>query len=180
MRILLLIALMFFLSSSTVSLFAQCEGILENFSHESFGEPVLKGTAVLIPEINLKITKRETSELISLQTIRLRYVWEHYLVQYKTLKDGWRNSYDIIACKTNADGMVHFPEYNLVPRGWYDGPELGKRLPRFLEIELSIENHHFWITKDQIKKIRDKKVKKPIELKRPDKYVPPIKVEIIP
>jgi len=177
MRILLLIVI--FMSFDVLS-FAQCEEMLENFSDESFGDPILNGTPVSIPEIKLSVAKRDTSEIIPLKEVRLRYVWKHYLVQYKTLKDGWRNSFDIITCRTNDEGVVFFPEYTLVPRGWYDGSKLGKKLPKFLEIELSVENHHFWITKNQIKKIQDKKVKKPIDLKGPSGYVGPIIIEIIP
>ena len=180
MKIPLLIMFIVFQHFFTLSLFAQCEEMLENFSHEFWGEPVLTGAPILIPKIKFKITRRDTSEIVPLQTVRLRYVWEHFIVQYKTLTDGWRNSYDIIACTTNTDGEVLFPEYNLVPRGWYNGTKLGKRLPKFLELELSVENYHFWITKNQIKTIRDKKNKKPIDLKRHDGYIPPIKVEIIP
>ena len=80
---------------------------------------------------------------------------------------------------------MHFPEYNFVPRGWYDGPKIrsilqGKILPKFIEIEVGAVDNRFWISKDQIKKIRDNKVKNPIVLKGPNGFVGPIKVEIIP
>jgi hypothetical protein len=147
-----------------------------NFSHETFGDPVLRGAPVLIPEIKLKATMRETTEIIPFEGVILRYVWKHYFLEYRK----WYSAYDFITCTTNADGEVGFPEYSLVPRGWNDDSKFGKNPPEFFEIELSVKGYHFWITKDQIKKIRDKKVKKPIELKRPDGYVGPIKVEIIP
>jgi len=181
MRVSLLTALIFFLNFSTVNLFAQCGEMHKNSSREHFGEPVLTGTQALIPEIKLRVTSRTTSEIMSLQTVRLRYVWKHFVAPYRKYPDGgWNSAYDIILCKTDKNGIVQFAEYNLIPRGWYDGPKLGRNIPKFLNLELSVENHHLWITEKQIKQIRDKKIKRPIELKDPGGYVAPIKVEIIP
>ena len=181
MRALLLTALIFFLNLSTLDLFAQCEEMDKNFSHERLGEPVLTGTPVLIPEVKLRVTSRTTSEIMPLQAVRLRYVWRHFVAPYRKYPNGgWNNAYDVILCKTDDDGVVRFPEYNLIPRGWYDGPKLGRNAPKFSDLQLSVENYALWITQKQVKQIRDKKINKPIELKRPDGYVSPIKVEIIP
>ena len=188
MRIPLLIVFAFFLSSSTTGLFAKCEEIAKNFPWDDLGEPVLKGVPVLFPEIKLKVTKRDTSEIMPLQEVSLRYVWRHFLVSTKyDIYGKLRDAFDITLCTTNADGTVSFPEYNLVPKAWYDGPKiqtlfLGKNIPRFLELELSVENWHYLITKDQIKKIRNNKIKEPVELRNYSSktFVPPIKVEIIP
>ena len=187
MRISLLIVLMLFFSSNITGLFAQCEEMVKNFSY-NLGEPILEGSSVLFPEIKLKITKRDTSEIISLQKVILRYTWRHFIVSSKYNTDGtWTESADIGVCTTNTDGIVSFPEYNLVPKAWYDGPKiqtlfLGKNMPRFLELELSVENWHYLITKEQIKKIRNNKIKEPVELRNygSKKFFPPVKVEIIP
>ena len=186
MRKLLLVVATLFFNSSTVSLFAQCEEIRKSVQYEEFGEPALEGKPTLIPEIKLKITRRDTGEILSLNEVRLFYIWKHFLVSSKFNTDGrWTETADIIVCTTNTDGVVHFPEYNFVPRGWYDGPKIrgifgGKSLPIFLEIEVAAANYHFGITKNDIKKIRDNKVKNPIVLKGPSGFVGPIKVEIIP
>lgn len=173
--------LIYFAVPNGSSLFAQCDEMKENFSHENWGEPVLRGSPVLIPEITLRITKRDSSAGLAGAKVYLRYIWEHFILPYKDSPRGeWKSAYDVIICTANKDGMVQFPEYNFVPRGWYKGPETNKRVPRFIDLELSVEMDHFWITQKQIKEIRDKKQKRPIELKRPDGFVPPIKVEIIP
>ena len=186
MRILLMIAVILFLNSSTVNLFAQCEEIRKNVHYKDLGEPVLEGKPTLIPEIKLKITKRNTGEILPSEEVYLFYKWEHFLVSHKYNTDGvLTDSSDVIVCTTNFDGIVYFPEYNLIPIGWYDGPKIrsllrGKRLPKFLEIEIFAANYHFGITKSQLKMIRDNKVKKPIVLKGPSGFVGQIKVEIIP
>jgi len=187
MRILLLIAITFFFNA--LSLFAQCEEMKKNFGRESLGEPVLEGVPTLIPEIKFKVTKRDTTEIMPLQEVVLRYVWKFFDATYRrnNLKGWSTDAYDAIRCTANAEGIVHFPEYNLVPRAWYDGPKIqtifrGKSLPSFHELELSVENWHYLITKDQIKKIRNNKIKEPVELRNCSSktFVPPIKVEIIP
>ena len=177
-----------FLSSSTTGLFAQCKEIEKNFSDESYGEPVLEGVPILFPDIKLKITKRNTSEIMPLQEVILHYAWRHFFVSPKhDIYGKWTESQDVIECATNTDGIVRFPEYNLVPRAWYDGHKiqtlfLGKNLPRFHEIIISVENWSYLITKDQIKKIRNNKIKEPVELRSYSSktFVPPVKVEIIP
>jgi len=181
----LLIVLTFFLSSSTVNLLAQCEEILKKNSYGGFGEPVLEGIPVLIPEIKLKVTKRDTSEIMSLQKVYLFYTWRHFIEDGRYVRG--HESADVVRCATNAGGIVRFPEYNLVPKAWYDGPKiqtlfLGKNLPSFHELELHVENWSYLITKDQIKKIRNNKIKEPVELRNysSKKFVPPVKVEIIP
>ena len=181
MRASLLTALIIVLNFSTLNLFAQCEEMLENFSHEYFGEHVLTGTSVLIPEVKLRVTSRTTSEIMPLQVVRLRYMWKHVEAPSGKYPRGvWDEAYDVIACKTDENGIVKFTEYNVIPKGWYDSPKLGRNVPKFLNLELSVENHHLWITEKQVKQIRNKKIKKPIELKDPSGYVAPIKVEIIP
>jgi len=177
---------MFLGNSSAVGLFAQCEEMRKSVQYEDFGTPILEGKPTLIPEIKLKITERNTGEIIPLQEVRLFYIWRHFLVSSKYNTDGkWTETADLILCTTNNNGIVSFPEYNFVPRAWYDGPKiqtlfLGKILPTFIKIEVAVENFHFEITKNHIKKIRDKKIKKPIILKGPNGFVGPIKVEIIP
>jgi len=179
--------LIFFGNSSTVGLFAQCEEMRKSVQYEDFGAPILEGKPTLIPEIKLKITGRDTGEIIPLQEVRLFYIWRHFLVSSKYNTDGkWTETADLILCTTNNNGIVSFPEYNFVPRAWYDGPKiqtlfLGKNLPAFHELELSVGDWHYSITKNQIKKIRDKKVKEPIELKNNvrKEFFSPI-VEIIP
>lgn len=189
MRISLLITFTLFLNFCTVSLFGQCNEIEKSFPYkEGLGEPVLTGTPVLFPEIKLRVTKRDTSDILPIQEVIMRYVWRHFLVSPKfNINGSWSESYDVIRCTTNDNGVVFFPEYNFVPRAWYDGSKIqsilrGKNLPRFHELELSVENWHYLISKDQIKKIFDNKVKEPIELKNygNKKFFPPIKVEIIP
>ena len=188
MRISLLIVFTLFSSSSVVSLFAQCEEMRKSVQYEDFGEPILTGPPALFPEIKLKITRNDTGEIMPLQEVRLFYKWRHFVVSPKYNTDGkWTETADLIRCITSAEGIVNFPEYNFVPRAWYDGPKIqsilrGKNVPRFHELELSVENWHYLITKDQIKKIRDGKIKESIELKNYDKskYPRPVKVEIIP
>jgi len=187
MRILLLITFIFWGNYSTLSLFAQCEEMRKSVQYEDFGEPILEGKQILIPEIRFKITSSDTGEIIPLQEVRLFYIWRHFLVSSKYNTDGkWTETADLILCTTSNDGIVSFPEYNFVPRAWYDGPKIqtlffGKNLPAFHEIELSVGDWHYSITKDQIKKIRNKNVKEPIELKNNvrKEFFPPI-VEIIP
>ena len=186
MRIPLLIVFTLFLSSSTTGLFSQCEEMLKKISYTGGGEePVLEGIPVLIPEIKLKVTKRDTSEIMSLKEVYIFYTWKHFLEEGRYGK--WHESADVARCTTNAEGIVRFPEYNLVPKAWYDGPKiqtlfLGKNLPKFQEIELHVKNWSYLITKDQIKKIRNNKIKEPVELRSYSnkKFIPPVKVEIIP
>jgi len=181
MRASLLAAFIIVLNFSTLNLFAQCEEVLEDFSYERLGEHVLTGTPVLIPEVKLRVTRRTTSETMPSQTVNLRYIWKHVEAPSGKYPRGvWDKAYDVIACKTDENGIVRFAEYNVIPKGWYDSPKLGRNVPKFLNLELSVENHHLWITEKQIKQIRDKKIKKPIELKNPSGYVAPIKIEIIP
>ena len=187
MRISLLIFIMFLLSFDVANLFAQCEEMRKSVNDEDFGDPVLEGKPTLIPEIKLKITKQDTGEIVPLQDVRLFYIWRHFLVSSKYNTDGrWTETADLIVCTTSNDGIVRFPEYNFVPRAWYDGPKIqtlfsGKNLPAFHRLELGVGDWHYLITKDQIKKIRDKKIKEPIELKNNvrKEFFPPI-VEIIP
>ena len=166
MRASLLTAAIIVLNISTLNLFAQCGEMYENFSHERLGEHVLTGKSILIPEVKLRVTNRATSEIMPLQVVRLRYVWKHVAAPYGKYPRGvWNEAYDVIACKTDENGIVRFAEYNVIPKGWYNSPKLGRNVPKFLDLELSVENHHLWITEKQVKQIRDKKIKKSIELK---------------
>ena len=182
MKILLLIVFTILGSSNTICLFAQCGEMRKNPTFPTrLGDHSVEGTSVLFPEIKLKVTSRDTGEILPLQEMYLFYIWEHFLVSSEYNMTGeWTESSDAIVCTTNGDGIVHFPEYNFVPRGWYDGPKLGKKLPKFLEVVAAVKNYHFLIKKDQLKKIRDNKIKEPIVLKSPSGNERPIKVEIIP
>jgi len=182
MRMIVPIVLAFYLSVNTVNLFAQCEEMEKNVQREKLGEPVLKGKPTLIPEIKLKVTKRDTSEIMPLQEVRLFYIWKYVIEHYG---GQWTEGSDLIDCTTNTDGIVRFPEYNFIPRGWYDGPKIkgmlwGKNLPALEYLVVRFGNHDFIIPKSDIKKICNKKVKKPINLKGPSGYVGPIKIEIVP
>ena len=182
MRMIVPIVLAFYLSVNTVNLFAQCEEMEKNVQREKLGEPVLEGKPTLIPEIKLKVTKRDTSEIMPLQMVRLFYAWKHFEDHHG---GQWDETYDLIDCTTDTDGIVYFTEYNFVPRGWYDGPKIkgllwGKNLPALDYLEVRVENTSHFITKDQIKMIRDNKIIQPIELKLPGGYVAPVKVEIVP
>ena len=182
MRMPVLIVFALFLNFNTASLFAKCEEMEKNVHLEKLGKPILEGKPTLIPEIKLKVTKRDTSEIMPLQEVRLFYIWKHGVEHYG---GQWNSASDLIDCTTNTDGIVYFPEYNFIPRGWYDGPKIkgllwGKNLPALDYLEVRVENRTHFINKDQIKMIRDNKIKEPLELKRPDGYFGPIKIEIIP
>ena len=64
MRMLILIVLAYFLSLNTVNLFAQCEEMWKNFPYSYLDEPTLEGSPVLFPEIKLKVTRRDTGEIL--------------------------------------------------------------------------------------------------------------------
>ena len=157
-----------------------CQEMKKNYLLEYLGEPVIWGSPILIPQITLRVTERSSSKVITGTKVYLRYMWKEFRLQDNgDTKGRWANAYDIIICTTNEAGIAQFPEYNFIPRGWYDGPKLHNRLPEFTNIEITVEDCDYWITKKQIKKVRDKKLDKQIELKRPDGFVPRIKVDIL-
>ena len=177
----MIIVICFFLLGKSPHLFSQCGEMKKNFSHESLGEPTLLGEPDLVPTIRLRVTERATLKAVGGAKIYMRYVWRHFRLPYYEYQDGkWDKAYDVISCTTNNEGIVQFPEYNVVPRGWYNGDKLRNRLPEFLEIQVSYETYTFTLATNQLIKIREKSIRGPIELKRPDKFVPPIKIELVP
>jgi len=160
---------------------SQCGEMKKHFSHQHLGEPTIWGDPYLVPEIRLKVTERSTSKPIGAAKIYMHYLWKHFRLPYYEIQDGiWDKAHDVITCMTNESGIVQFPKYSVVPRGWYNGDRLRNRLPEFLEIEVKYKNNAYRITKNQLKKIHKKSIKRPIELKRPYKFKPEIKMELIP
>jgi hypothetical protein len=177
---LFIIVIYFSILTELPLLFSQCSEISKNFSHERLGEPILWGKPYWVPQIRLRVTDRSTSKGLREAKVIMRYMWKHFRLPYFELENGkWDQAYDVITCMTDDKGIVQFPEYNVLPRGWYAGDKLRSRFPEFVELEVSYEMDHFWISKKQLNKIRES-LKNQIELKRPDGFVPPIKMEIVP
>jgi hypothetical protein len=135
--------------------------------------PVVEGTPYTIPTIQIKAVDRTGhNEPIIDEKTTMRYNWKWYDDSEKS----WVESTDSISCYTNENGLVQFLEYTLIPKGWSEVPN--RYLPEFKDIEISVGMWHFWITRNQIEKVRKKELKKPLELKRKDGFIPPIKVEV--
>jgi len=77
--------------------------------------------------------------------------------------------------------VVAVPEYNLVPRGWYESEKHRKRLPDFSNLEIHAADRCFKMSRRQVEKFRGGKVKLPLELDTCSKTSPQdVKVELVP
>lgn len=160
-----------------------CGNVIRNFNSPQKGDPVITGAAFTIPSLKLRVTDSKTGKPVSRKEVVVRYVWRWFEYPYPDHAFGvWSDAYDLIECSTDDDGYFLLPEYKLVPRGWYQGQYLLGRKPKFKDLELSVENHHLWMTQKQIENSKKgtKRNNKPVFLSRPDKFVGPFRIEVLP
>jgi hypothetical protein len=154
--------------------------VIRNFNCSKKGDPVITGEAFIIPSLKFRVTDSKTGKPVSKKQVVVRYVWRWFQYPYPDHPLGaWLDAYDLIECSTDEAGYLVLPEYKLVPRGWYSGKHLLGRKPKFKELELSLENHHLWMTLRQLDETKKmKEGKKPVVLSRPDKFEGPFRIEV--
>lgn len=156
-----------------------CGKMIKAFDFIDWGDPVITGQPIEIPTLKLRVTDNKTGEAVPRKEVIIRYVWSWYRYPYPEHRFGvWSNSFDVIHYLTDEDGYFLLPAYKLVPRGWYKGKYLFGRKPKFRDIELSVENLHFWMTRKQIEKTKKLKTTKSIFLSRHTSFQGPFRIEV--
>jgi hypothetical protein len=158
----------------------QCCCLIEDFGFKDPGPPAVVGEKVLVPKLRLTVLSSKTSHSQPGKQVILRYTWNWFEYPYPEHPLGvWSDAYDVLSCKTDNDGSVIVPSRSVLPRGWYAGWRSFGRKPSFKYIELSVENFHYWIPKEQLSQIhKDKWNSKIFTASRPDKFVGDFRVEV--
>ncbi len=132
-------------------------------------KPVLFGKPYIVPALPIFLTKLHTHELLVGAKVRVLYVWQWLEYPYPEHSNGaWSESHEIVDGASNKNGVVRFPEYKLIPRGWNKIPP--KNLtnlfiegePRFDHLEvrvsgLGVYDYSFSLSKKEVDKISSRK-----------------------
>jgi len=106
------------------------------------GPAVLFSTPVVIPAFRLRFVDSATGKKLAPSKVSLAYGWRWLEYPYPEHSWGaWSEASDLVECMEPA-GEINVPEFEVRPRGWYDGKYVKfpfSRKPSFTGVGVVIE-----------------------------------------
>ena len=100
---------------------AEDNGLL-SLSGKPLGPPVIAGDSAAVPAYRLRFVDAVTRSVLRPSKVSIAYGWKWLQYPYPEHSWGaWSIASDIVTCVEAGTSEVAVPQFEVKPRGWYDG-----------------------------------------------------------
>jgi hypothetical protein len=100
---------------------AEENGLL-SLNGRPLGTALIFDSPVTIPTFRLRFVDKRTGALVRPSEVSLGYGWKWLQYPYPEHSRGaWSTASDLVSCAQPDSGQMIIPQFDVTPRGWYDG-----------------------------------------------------------